>query len=225
MTANSVPAASDPRRLLTDLRALAQRVRIDQRMTGATLLVLATATLAAIPFDWFFLQVRCGPDGGCEFARNGMLFYWPAAALLAYAVIAVIHLRAARSRGVGTRVLPYAITGAVTSLAFPAGWLAVSLYLSRHPVPETPTPYWGLVLDRLVMPWGMIGVSLLVLAWLERRTALALFTAGYLALVLLILPMNTGLDLLPAGLQAQMAAPQLIAGLILLAGALAFRRR
>jgi hypothetical protein len=228
MTTDSVPAGGDPRRLLSDVRALARRVRLDQRMTWAALLVLAVVTFAGIPFDWFGMKVHCVSDGSCEFARRGMLYYWPAALLLAYGIIAFCYLRAARARGVGARVLPYAITGAATTVVFPAAWLAVALYLANHPVPDHPMPYWGFVLDRLVMPWGMIGVALLVLAWLERNVALLLFTLGYLAMVLLVLPMDNGFGPPHWGVRANMAVPQLVAGLILLLGAAGFaaaRRR
>ncbi|MFY1691385.1 hypothetical protein [Plantactinospora sp. WMMB782] len=222
MTAESVPAGGDPRRLLSDVRALAHRVRLDQRMTWAALLVLAAVTLIGIPFDWLAMRVDCNPDGSCVFARRGMLYYWPPATVLAYATIAVCYLRAARARGLGARVLPYAITGAVTTLVFPAAWLAVDLYFRSHPYPDMPLPYWLLVLDRLVMPWGMIGVTMLVLAWLERNTALLLFTVGYLTLVLLVLPMNDGFGPPHFGVRAGMAVPQLVVGIVLLLGAAGF---
>jgi hypothetical protein len=222
MTTESVPAGGDPRRLLSDVRALAHRVRLDQRMTWAALLVLGAVTLVAVPFDWFGMTVHCRPDG-CEFARRGMLYYWPPASLLAYGAIALWYLRAARARGLGARVLPYAITGAATTVVFPAAWLAMSMYLSSHPVPDGPMPYWLLVLDRLVMPWGMIGVTLLVLAWLERNVALLLFTLAYLALVLLVLPLNSGFGPPQWGIRGQFTVPQLIVGVVLLLGAVGFR--
>ncbi|GAA2626203.1 hypothetical protein [Paractinoplanes durhamensis] len=226
MTTESAPAAGDPRRLLADMRTLAHRVRLDQRMTWSALLVLAAATLVAIPFDWFGMKLDCAPDGSCAYARRGMLYYWPWAMLLAYAAIAFLHVRAARARGLGSRVWPYAITGAVTTVVFPGAWVALAVYFSNHPYPEGPLPYWWYVLDRLVMPWGMIGVTLLVLAWLERNVALLLFTVGYLVLVLLVLPMSDGTRLVHwGGLRAQMAVPQLIVGVVLLLGALGFRRR
>lgn len=222
MTTESVTAGGDPRRLLSDVRALAHRVRLDQRMTWVALLVLAAVTFAGIPFDWFGMRVNCHPEG-CDFARRGLLYYWPPATLLAYAVIAFCYMRAARKRGLGARVLPYAITGAATTVVLPAAWLAVSLYLAGHPVPQGPLPYWWIVLDRLALPWGMIGVALLVLAWLERNVALLLFTVGYLALVLLVLPLNTGGLAAHWGLRAQFAVPQLIVGVVLLLAAAGFR--
>jgi hypothetical protein len=238
MTADSMPAGStpagsgDPRQLLSEVRALTHRVRLDQRATWIALLALAGATFAAIPFDWFGMQVTC-LDDGCQFARNGMLYFWVAGLPVTYAIIAFFYLRAAKARGLGTRVLPYAITGAATTVVFPAAWFAVQWYLSNNPVPDQPLPYWYMVLDRLVMPWGMIGVALLVLAWLERNVALLLFTVGYLAMVLLVLPMNFGYGPLnlglgtDTGLRLGMAIPQLISGTILLLGAagFAFARR
>jgi hypothetical protein len=47
-----------------------------------------------------------------------------------------------------------------------------------------------LFVDRLIGPWGMIGIALLVLARLERNIALFAFTIGYLAVVLV--PINFG---------------------------------
>jgi hypothetical protein len=192
-------------------------------MTSVALLVLAAVTLVGIPFDWFGMRVHCHPDGSCEFARRGVLYYWPAALLLAYGGIAACYLRAARARGLGARVLPYAITGAVTTVLFTAAWMAASLYFPSHPLPEHPLPYWWFVLDRLLAPWGMIGVALLVLARLERNIGLLLFTLAYLAMVLLVLPMDEGWGLPHWGIRTQFAVPQLVSGAVLLLGALGFR--
>lgn len=41
MTTETIADAGDPRRLLSDVRALAHRVRLDQRVTWAALLVPA----------------------------------------------------------------------------------------------------------------------------------------------------------------------------------------
>jgi hypothetical protein len=224
MTTDSIPSDGDPRRLLSDVRALAHRVRLDQRMTWVALLVLAAVTLVGIPFDWFGMRVHCHADSSCEFARRGVLYYWPPALLLAYSAIAVCYVRAARARGLGARVLPYAITGAATTVVFTAAWVAAALYFPSHPAPiGPPLPYWWFVLDRLVAPWGVIGVALLVLARLERNVALLLFTLAYLALVLLVLPMDDGLGPPHWGIRAQFAVPQLIVGVVLLLAALGFR--
>jgi hypothetical protein len=216
-----MPAPGDARQLLSEVESLSHRVRLDQRLTWVALAVLAAATLVAIPFDWFLMEVTRMPDGGIQFARDGMLFYWPVALPVAYTVIAFLYVRAARARGVGSRVLPYAITGIATTVVFPAAWFAVQWWIDNNGVPTGPLPYWYVVLDRLVLPWGMIGVALLVLAWLERNVALLLFTVGYLVMVLLVLPMNFGFQFGP-DIQLGMAVPQLLSGLILLLGAAGF---
>jgi hypothetical protein len=235
MTTESLSAGDDPHRLLADVRALAGRVRRDQRRTWVALLVLAVVTLLAVPFDWLFMQVRCD-DTGCMFARRGMLYYWPPALLLAYAAIAVSYVRAARERGLGARVLPYAITGAVTAVVLTAAYTAAAAYFPSHPpFGGGPMPFWWIVLDRLIAPWGLIGLALLVLARLERNVALLLFTVGYLLLVLLVLPTTEGVHLpdwtypsFMSGTNVQtrlsMAPTQLLAGLVLLAGGLAFAK-
>ncbi|RAK30407.1 hypothetical protein B0I29_11666 [Actinoplanes lutulentus] len=230
MTTDSVSTGDDPHRLLADVRDLTGRVRRDQRLTWVALLVLAAVTLVAIPFDWFFLKLDCD-DSGCVFARRGMLYYWPPALLLAYAAIAVSYVRAARERGLGARVLPYAITGAVTAVLFTAAYTAAAAYFpSNPPFDGGPMPFWWIVLDRLIAPWGLIGLALLVLSHLERNVPLLVFTLAYLVLVLLVLPTTEGMSA-PAwvsGTNAQirlsMALPQLIVGVVLLAGGIGFAR-
>ncbi|MGC5333960.1 hypothetical protein [Micromonospora sp. DT62] len=239
MTTDSVSAGDDPHRLLSDVRALAGRVRRDQRLTWVALLVLAAATFVAVPFDWLFMKVQCDGDG-CSFARRGMLYYWPPALLLAYTAIAVSYVRAARARGLGARVLPYAITGAATAVVLTAAYTAAAAYFPSHPpFGGGPMPFWWIVLDRLIAPWGLIGLALLVLARLERNVALLLFTLGYLALVLLVLPTTDGMGLpewvIPSfmsgadtQLRLSMTSPQLVTGTVLLAGGIGFsqaRRR
>ncbi|MBO3737365.1 hypothetical protein [Actinoplanes flavus] len=223
MTTDAVPG--DPRRLLSEVRDLAHRVRRDQRVTWVALLVLAVVTFAAIPFDWFGMEVRCAPTGECEFSRDGVLYYWPPALLMAYAAIAYAYRRVARSRGVEARVLPYAITGAALILVFLAAWVAVRVYLADNPPPAEPLAYGWMVLDRLVAPWGIIGVALLVLARLERNTGLLLFTLGYLAVVLV--PIDFGWQA-HQSVPAEFVPQQVINGLVLLLGAAGFalaRRR
>ena len=235
MTTDSMFAADDPRRLLSTVRDLADRVRRDQRLTHVTLVVLAAVTFVAIPFDWLFMKVHC--DGGaCMFARRGMLYYWPPALLLAYGAIAVSYVRAARARGLGARVLPYAITGAVTAVVFTAAYTAAAAYFPTHPpFGGGPMPFWWIVLDRLIAPWGLIGLALLVLARLERNVALLLFTMVYLLLVLLVLPTNFGFQLpdwaIPSflsgsenQLRLSTMLPQPIVGAVLLAAGIAFSR-
>jgi hypothetical protein len=234
MTTEMVSAGDDPRRLLSDIRKLAGHVRRDQRLTHVALLVLAAVTFLAVPFDWLFMITHCD-GGGCMFARRGMLYYWPPALLIAYTSIAVSYVRAARARGLGARVRPYAITGAVTTVVFTAAYTVAAIYFPAHPPFAGHAPYWWLVLDRLIAPWGLIGLALLVLARLERNVALLLFTLGYLVLVLLVLPTTDGMRLpswatpsflsgTSMDLRWSMTPSQLIIGVVLLAAGIAFAK-
>lgn len=220
MTADAIPAGEDPRRLLSDARALAHRVRLDQRVTWFPLLVLAVATFAAIPADYFGMLVDCDA-GGCRFSRRGTLIYWPPALAVAYTLIAVRYVRVARSRGLGARVMPYVITGAVLAALSLTAWL-LAHHLWFTDAPAGPLPTWLLLLDRLIAPAGTIGLALLVLARLERNVALLLFTLGYLAVVLM--PVEFGGDT-----RALFVPQQIVNGVVLLLGAagfaLASRRR
>jgi hypothetical protein len=208
--------------------ALARRVRLDQRLTWVTLLVLAGVTYLGIWFDVHLMSVHCTSYGACHFSRLGVLYYWPPVLLLAYAGIAYSYIRVARARGLGARVMPYAITGAVTTLLFTAAWVAERIYLAGRALPANPppTPSWVLLIDRLIGPWGMIGVALLVLARLERNVALFAFTVGYLAVVLV--PINFGWVGHGDNTRMYWVPGQIISGTVLLLGAIGFalaRRR
>ena len=228
MTADSMPTNGDPRRLLSDVHALAHRVRLDQRLTWVTLLVLAVVTYLGIWFDVHFMSVHCTSSGACHFLRRGVLYYWPPVLLLAYAGIAYAYIRVARARGLGARVMPYAITGAATTLVFTAAWVAERIYWAGRALPSHPQPMpsWVLLVDRLIGPWGMIGVALLVLARLERNLALFVFTVGYLAVVLV--PINFGWVGRGDNTRMYWVPGQVISGTVLLLGAIGFalaRRR
>ncbi|MFI7430811.1 hypothetical protein ACIBPB_27830 [Micromonospora sp. NPDC049836] len=233
MTTDSVPAGDDPRRLLSDVRALARRVRLDQRVTSVALLVLAVVTFAAIPIAWYSLDADCGSPsawisdpsvaGGsmCQVGRHlGPELYWPPALLLAYLAIAGYAVRVARARGLGTRVLPYALTGVALAVLSTVVWLVSRQDLLSRPPATEPFPYWVLLLHRLLEPAGTIGVALLVLAWLERHVALLVFTLGYLAVVLV--PIGLG-GHAPGGYLAESLVPQVVNGAVLLLGAAGFR--
>ncbi|HWS35664.1 MAG TPA: hypothetical protein VN408_23350 [Actinoplanes sp.] len=213
-------AASDPRRLLSDVRSLARGVRHDQRVTWFALLVLGVLTFAAIPADYFGMQVACDATG-CRFSRAGLFLFWPPAMFVAYTAIAVCYVRVARSRGLGARVLPYAITGAVLSVVSLTAWLiAQHLWFTDPPV--GPFPAWVLLLDRLIGPAGTIGLALLVLARLERNLALLIFALGYLVIVLFPVE-SSGADV-----RSAFVAQQIVNGTVLLLGAAGFaltRRR
>ncbi|PWU48832.1 hypothetical protein DLE60_15815 [Micromonospora globispora] len=192
MTTNSVPAGGDPRRLLADARDLARRVRLAQRVTWLPLLVLALVIFGAIPVHRYGRAVvsdcqAVGDGQVCKVWLQTVTFYWLAALVLAYVVIAGGYLRVARARGVDARVLPYAVTGVALvglGFAFAAVWVRL------HPAyPEDPSAFVQF-LSRLLAPPGAIGVALLVLAWLERHVALLLFALGYLTVVLV--PINFG---------------------------------
>ncbi|MGR6322004.1 hypothetical protein Q2K19_15645 [Micromonospora soli] len=194
MTTDSVPDSGDPRRLLADLRHLAQRVRLAQRVTWLPLLVLALVTFGAIPVYRFGRVVSdCQPvDGGqvCKVWFQAVTFYWLAALVLAYVVIAGGYLRVARARGVDARVLPYAVAGvALVALGF--AFAAVWVRLNPLTYPEEPSAL-AQFLSRLLDPPGAIGLALLVLAWLERHVALLLFTLGYLTVVLVPITFGWG---------------------------------
>lgn len=198
MTSYAVPADGDPRRLLADARDLARRVRLTQRVTWLPLLVLALVTFGAIPFHRYGQPVSrdCrAVEGGeiCKVWEPAVQFYWLAAVVLAYVVIAGGYLRVARARGVDARVLPYALTGVVLSVVLFAAILAgAGAWIVRDPQELLDPSTSVQVLFRLLTPIGGIGLALLVLAWLERHVALGLFALGYLAVVLVPIDFGFG---------------------------------
>jgi hypothetical protein len=92
MTSDAV-SAGDPRRLLSDARGLARRVRVAQRVTWLPLLALALVTFGAI-FVYRFTDpvlsdCRATGDGQvCRAWLPGAQAYWIVATALAYVVIA-----------------------------------------------------------------------------------------------------------------------------------------
>jgi hypothetical protein len=185
------PAADSPHELLTAVHDLTRRVRIAQRGTWFPLLIFAAINLAAIPVYRYAPHhrgpCRSGPGGTsfCTAVIPGVLVYWPAALVLAYAAIAGFYLRQSRRRGVGTPIRPYVVTGVVVAALL----TAVSLWRATHPVLPVltaglhgapPTP----VLYQLASPWVAIGLALLVLAWVERNWWLLGFSLVYLVIVL-----------------------------------------
>ncbi|MBU2670359.1 hypothetical protein KOI35_43345 [Actinoplanes bogorensis] len=228
MTSNSLPADADPRQLLADTRGLARQVRHDQRLTWVALLVLAGLTLVAIPIDWFTMKVDCLPPISlpkgqmmeCTFDRRAYLWFWPPALLLAYAAIAYFYLRAARARGIGARVRPYVVTGAVLTGLFLAAGIAIRVYLATHDAPEGPLPGWFLLLDRTLAPWGIMGLALLVLARIERNVALLAFTVGYL--IVALVPVNFGWAYHSPDPRLEFLPQQVINGIVLLLGSIGF---
>jgi hypothetical protein len=221
MATDSMAAGGDPRRLLAHVRHLTRRVRVAQRVTWLPLLVLAVVTFAAIPIDRYGTQVygcKAIADGQvCQVRNVALTIYWPVALAVSYAAIAYGYLRAAQARGLGGRVVPYVVTGiALTVLSTAVFLLGVHEGWGQ---PEPRPDGLTLFLFRVVDVGSTIGVALLVLAWLERHPALLLFTAGYLAVVLVPVDFGWGAQW---GSNWGLLPPLVIQGGLLLLGALGF---
>jgi hypothetical protein len=222
MTTEPMPTDGDPRRLLSDVRSLAHQVRVHQRLTWVALAILAAVSFVAIPIEIVAMWSRCSPDGAwCEVWNRGGAFYWPPALLLAYAAIAFSYVRVAQQRGVGARVMPYAITGTALTVLFTLLSLAAYQFLHNRPPMSEPFPAWVMVLDRLLAPAGTIGIALLVLARLERNVALFLFTLVYLTVVLV--PIDFGWQA-NGSIRTHDMPQEIINGTLLLLAAIGFRR-
>jgi hypothetical protein len=181
MTTEAVHPGDDPGRLLSNTRELAQRVRKDQRATWFPLLVFAVLTFASIPvrrYSGHHLDCLAVPRV-CTVYSDAEFVYWPIALVLAYVAIAAFYIRRSLARGVGTRVLPYAIAGIIIAVAL----TGVALWELHNP-PVHPLGLNGLAYQ-LARPEAAIGLALLVLAWAERNRALLLLTLAYLAVVLM----------------------------------------
>jgi hypothetical protein len=186
MTNPPSPAGDDPQHLLSETRHLARRVRLAQRGAWFPLLVFAAVTLAAVPFNRYGPHpVHCTPSRGgghvCIAYSALGLWYWPVALVAAYMAISWFYLHRAHQRGVGTRVQPYVVVGAVLALLTTA-W---ALWVYAHPAFLAETLRIGSAqpatfLDRIASPAGAIGLALLLLAWIERSWALLALTAVYL---------------------------------------------
>ncbi|WP_250029624.1 hypothetical protein [Paractinoplanes maris] len=194
MTSDVVPADGDARRLLDDARGLARRVRVAQRVTWLPLLALGVVMFGAILVYRFTDPIvsDCRPDPlGGQVCRAWFLsaqIYWWVGLVLAYVVIAAGYLRVARDRGLGTRVRPYVVTG--IALVVASALVGFAWQLLDYPYfPDTPPPLVTFLI-RLVDASGATGLALLVLAWLERHVALAVFALGYL--VVALVPINFG---------------------------------
>ena len=216
-------AETDPYRLLADTRTFTRRVRLAQRVTWLPLLVLALVVLGSIPVTrWGYrIESNCATFNGgqaCQVWMVGLLIYWLIALAVGYSVIAVGYARVARSRGVDARVRPYAITGfglvVVLTAVF---WIGSAFYTPAYDA--APPSAFVLVLLRLGDFTGMLGLALLVLAWLERNVALLLFTVGYLVVVLVPVTFGWGEHW---GDQTVMIPPLVISAGVLLLGSAGF---
>ncbi|GHJ48161.1 hypothetical protein Cs7R123_55030 [Catellatospora sp. TT07R-123] len=232
MANESVPQADNPRELLASVRDLTRQVRAAQRGTWFPLLVFAVVTLAAIPVYRFvpYLDVfgRCQsrPDHTvCPAPNPAVLAYWTVALVLAYAAIAAFYVRQSRRRGVGTAIRPYITAGVVLAVLM-AG---VSVWLMFHPVLPVPADVFavdrgeveigpaGWLVNALTSPMAVIGLALLVLAWVERHRLLLAYSLGFLAVGVII-----GSRFIHATSRWFFLPQLLVPAALLLAGAAAF---
>jgi hypothetical protein len=221
MTTESAYPGDDPHQLLSNARGLAHRVRKAQRATWFPLLVLAAVTFAAIPTYRYGGQHDFGtcPATGpgpaaCVIYPNTEFVYWPAALVLAYAMIAAFYIRRSRAQGIETRVRPYAIAGIIIAVAL----TAAVFWELRNPSGGSPFGQHSLA-GRLTTPTCAIGLALLILAWVERNRALLLLTLAYLTVVLV--PINFGWVMDP--LSPWYAMPRLVIdGSLLFLGGIGF---
>ncbi|HEU5025726.1 MAG TPA: hypothetical protein VFV01_12470 [Spirillospora sp.] len=230
MTDPPVPPGT-PHELLSSVHDLTRRVRRAQRGAWFPLLLLGALTLAAIPVDRYgHYATTCantrGPGGAsrvCTISSTWSFAYWAVALVVAYAVITGFYVHRSRARGVGTPVRPYALAGIglavlVTGAAL---WISHRPMSAEHDVLGLHLqPGSGAVafLYRLAGPAAAIGLSLLVLAWIERNPALLAFTAGYLAIVLVPVTFGWTVRSSPWSFLPHLVVP----GAVLLAGGAAF---
>jgi hypothetical protein len=220
---------SNPSRQLSLSRDLARLVRRRQRASWFPLLVFAVVTFVAIPVTrgGHAAGINCqriattgAPVARLCVAHNSAAYiYWPIALIVAYVLIAAFYVRLSRARGVGTRVRPYVITGAVLAVAATAAsiWAGHTVLVGEYDVLG-----WhlqGQDLYRLAAPACAIGLALVVLAALDRSPALAVFTVAYL--VIAIGGITFGWTI--SGRSAWSFAPHLIIdGALLMLGAAGF---
>jgi hypothetical protein len=198
MTHESVPQADGPQELLAAVRDLTRQVRVAQRGTWFPLLVFVAITLLAIPvyrygpyLDLFHTCISRADQTVCAGENPTVLAYWTVALVLAYAAIAAFYVKRSRRRGVGTPVRPYVVVGITLAVLM----AAVSIWLTLHPLAPAPADPFStdpaefdvragaLLIYGLASPMAVIGLALLVLAWVERHRALLAYSLGFLVIV------------------------------------------
>jgi hypothetical protein len=198
MTHESASHDDSPHELLATVHDLTRQVRLAQRATWFPLLVFAAITLLAIPvyrygpyLDLFDTCRTRGDQTICSGENPTVLGYWTVALVLAYVAIAAYYVRLSRRRGVGTPVRPYVVAG----IALAVLMAAVSIWLVFHPLLPAPADPFATeqaevrvgplvqLVHGLASPLTVIGLALLVLAWVERNWALLGYSVGYLATV------------------------------------------
>ncbi len=228
MTDDSAPQVDDPRELLTSVRDLTRQVRNAQRGTWFPLLLFALISFGAIPVTQHGghrlggCVAHPGPAGQagrvCGAYSQAVLLYWSIALVLAYAAIAGFYVYQSRRRGVGTRIRPYVLIGAIIAVLA----TAASLWNAYHPIGVgTPGTRLSQVTNQLRSPAAAIGLALLVLAWVEGNRALAWFSLGYLIVVGIPATDFPGVDVHHLTLGTPVPRQLTIAGVLLL-GCLAF---
>ena len=219
--------SANPHELLFSVRDLTRRVRAAQRGTWFPLLVFAVIVLGSIPvirYGGHHLG-GCGSNPGpagqpgrvCGVYSPAGLVYWSAALVLGYAAIAVFYVRQSRRRGLGARIQPYPIVGAVIALLVTGG----SLWFAYHPSGGGEGLLTQAVQQLRGSAVSAIGLALLVLAWVERNRALAWFSLAYLIVVLIPAGWFPGADAHHPTLDGFIPR-QLIIAVVLLLGSLGF---
>ncbi|WP_159026410.1 hypothetical protein [Streptomyces vietnamensis] len=230
----SVPSPGTPQEVLAGLGELTRRVRAAQRGAWFPLLLLGVLTLGGILAGRLTFEVKTVPcpagdpagGTGCTLISQGSPLYWTVGLAVAYAATAVFYVRRSRDRGVGTPVRPYILTGIVL-----VGLVAATqMWSLRHgmPNPGEPLDFWGLRLDadsgvtlfleQLTGNATVVGLPLLVLAWVERSRVLLLLAAVYLAIELV--PLRPGGWGIPATSPWSTVPHFAVPGVLLLLGAL-----
>lgn len=198
MTIGLENAGKDARQLLSNTRALMNRVHKTQRATWFPLLVFATITFLAIPIERYSrrMLVICGSHSRvgspCRSYSSGGFIYWPVAFVLAYVAISAFYIRRSRAHGVETRTRPYVVGGITIAILLSV----VSLWGAYFPIGggesrglnfQVQSFFWSY---NLISPASAIGLALLVLARIERNAVLFAVDTCYLAIVLV--PINFG---------------------------------
>jgi hypothetical protein len=185
--------STDLRMQLSASRALARRVRREQRASWFPLALFALITFLAIPINraghptGLVCRDYSRPPGGgriCVAHNSATFIYWPITLVVAYVLIAAFYWRRASRVGLASRVRPYVVAGVVIAI----GLTAASIWASNNP----PGGLYDILgwhvqgsdIYRLVAPACAIGLGLVVLAVVERSVPLLIVTVIYLVTVL-----------------------------------------
>lgn len=201
MSEQTAHSVDDPQQLLSSSNALVAQVRQKQRATWLPLFVFSCATFLAIPVLHFGYRTltNCGApaSGGnlCRFYPSWGVWYWPVTLVLSYIAISFFYIRRAHAQGLETRIRTFVWVGVGIAIAVTLlGYWAVHL-------PVRDVNLFGMHfqerslgwLHRMVTPAFAIGLSLMVLARIERNKALACVSALFLSIVLV--PIDFGWNL------------------------------